>query len=161
KVVGTLGASWIGERGYLGFAVTDHNNRYGLPGHSHEHEHCHPHGNQLHCHSHDDHDHDHHHDHGAWVELNSRRIDVQAAWRPQTSVWKRVRVEASHTEYSRSEIAAGAVTTRFSLRGGQLRLEAEHASLTRWHGLVGLQYHHEQARATGVEAMMPEVDTQT
>ena len=161
KVVGTLGASWIGERGYLGFAVTDHSNTYGLPGHSHEHEHCHPHGNQLHCHSHDDHDHDHHHDHGAWLELNSRRIDVQGEYRPLTSVWQIVRLKASHTEYSHNEIDDDAVTTRFSHRGGQLRLEAEHSPWQRWHGLVGLEYEHEQARATGLEAMMPEVDTQT
>lgn len=37
----TVGASWIGSRGYLGLAVTEQNSRYGLPGHAHEYEDCH------------------------------------------------------------------------------------------------------------------------
>lgn len=159
KVVGTLGASWIGERGYLGVAVTDHNNTYGLPGHSHEYEHCHPHGNQLHCHGH--HEQEHHHEHGAWLKLSSRRMDVQGEYHPLMSAWQTLRLKASHTEYGHNEIDDDTVTTRFSHRGGQLRLEAEHTSWKYWQGIVGLEYEREQARTTGLEAVMPEVDTQT
>ena len=35
---GTLGASWIDERGYIGIAITDRTDEYGLPGHSHDFE---------------------------------------------------------------------------------------------------------------------------
>ena len=37
----TLGASYIGSRGYLGAAYTEQTSRYGLAGHTHEYEGCH------------------------------------------------------------------------------------------------------------------------
>jgi len=77
---GTVGLSWIGERGYLGAAFTKERTEYGIPGHSHEFEGCHPHGDHLHCGGHghdeeegDDHDHEHEHEEGAvpFVKLDS------------------------------------------------------------------------------------------
>src|SRR5699024_8784257 len=47
-----FGASWVGERGFLGAGYSLFNSRYGVPGHVHpEHDHGHDHGH--------DHDHDH------------------------------------------------------------------------------------------------------
>lgn len=60
----TLGASWIGSRGYLGAAFTEQTSRYGLSGHTHEYEGCHPHGDHLHCGGGHDHGHDDDHGHG-------------------------------------------------------------------------------------------------
>src|SRR5690606_8252383 len=63
---GSLGASWIGEHGYLGLAYSYRNDDYGVPGHSHEYEGCHPHGVDLHCGSHEaeeEHEHEHEAEH--------------------------------------------------------------------------------------------------
>ena len=49
---GSVGVSWVGERGYLGAAYTRQTAKYGLPGHNHGFEGCHTHGNHLHCGSH-------------------------------------------------------------------------------------------------------------
>lgn len=65
---GSVGASLVQEKGYIGFAYSNLRSKYGLPGHSHEYEGCHPHGNHLHCGSHDDHDHGHGHDEHAHEE---------------------------------------------------------------------------------------------
>lgn len=45
---GSVGLSWVGERGYLGAAYTRQTAKYGLPGHNHSFEGCHTHGNHLH-----------------------------------------------------------------------------------------------------------------
>jgi hypothetical protein len=49
---GSVGLSWVGERGYLGAAYTRQTAKYGLPGHNHSFEGCHTHGNHLHCGAH-------------------------------------------------------------------------------------------------------------
>lgn len=161
KSIGALGLSWIGNRGYVGFALTDHNNTYGLPAHSHDYEHCHPIGNQLHCHHHEEHDHEHHHGHDALLKLNSRRLDVQGEYRPQASNWQALRLKTSHTEYAHDEMDDDVVVTHFSHRGGQLRLEAEH--LWRGHntGTIGIDYGQEKASSSGLEAVVPAVETQS
>ena len=56
---GSVGLSWVGDRGYLGAAYTRQAARYGLPGHNHSFEGCHTHGTHLHCGAHDDDGHDH------------------------------------------------------------------------------------------------------
>ena len=50
----SIGASWIGDSGFLGLAYSYRDDEYGLPGHAHEYEGCHPHGASLHCGSHDE-----------------------------------------------------------------------------------------------------------
>lgn len=70
-----LGASFIGERGYIGAAYGEQNNRYGLL--AHEHADCHTHGSDWHCggHDDDDDDHDHDHEHGSvpYVDMRQKR----------------------------------------------------------------------------------------
>jgi iron complex outermembrane receptor protein len=83
---GSVGLSWVGERGYLGAAHTRQTAKYGLPGHNHSFEGCHTHGNHLHCGAHagedDGHDHEDH-DHGdvPVVDLRSERFDVRGELR--------------------------------------------------------------------------------
>lgn len=40
STVGTLGASYIGEKGYLGVAYSERKDNYGLVGHNHKFDHC-------------------------------------------------------------------------------------------------------------------------
>ena len=56
SAMGSVGMSWIGDRGFLGLAYTQTESEYGLPGHSHEYEGCHAHLGahpHLHCEEHD------------------------------------------------------------------------------------------------------------
>lgn len=167
---GSLGFSFIGDRGYLGLAYSYRDDDYGLPGHSHEYESCHPHGSALHCgsHSHDndhghDHGHEHSHDHGeghaATAHLRSERIDLRGELRDPLPGFDRLRLRASHTDYRHDERDAGVTATTFTNHGRDLRLELQHQPLGRWHGVVGLQTARSHFESSGVESFVPRTRT--
>jgi iron complex outermembrane receptor protein len=156
---GSLGLSWVGERGYLGVAWSRQQNDYGLPGHSHEYEDCHPHGDHLHCGSHD-HDHDHEHAHGIpHVELDSKRWDLRGELLDPLPGFTRLRLRAAHTDYVHDEIEQEGgehhISTRFRSKAHDGRLELEHAPLAGWRGVVGLQTSRRDFSANGEEAYVP------
>src|SRR5690606_14445380 len=69
-----VGASWVGDRGFLGAGYSLFNSRYGVPGHAHpEHDHDHDHD---HGHDHDD-GHGDHGDHGVHIVMDQRRSEVR------------------------------------------------------------------------------------
>ena len=157
---GSLGLSWIGDRGYLGVAVTQQRSRYGLPGHNHSFEGCHTHGDHLHCGSHEEeegaeHDHDHDHaDGGAvpYVDLRSERWDLRGELRDPFAGFSRLRLRAGVTDYRHDEIEGGAVATRFSNKAHDGRLELEHYPIAGWRGVLGLQTSQRDFSALGEEA---------
>jgi len=164
----TLGASWIGSRGYLGVAVTEQNSTYGLPGHNHEFEECHPHGTDLHCGGHDededDHDHEEEHDHdeaAPWVELENRRVDVRGELNDPFAGVERIRFRGGVTDYAHEEIEGGEVGTRFTNEGHDARVEVEHAPIGGLRGVVGFQTARSDFAAVGEEGFVPESITRT
>jgi iron complex outermembrane recepter protein len=160
----SVGASWIGERGYLGMAYSYRSDIYGLPGHSHEFEGCEADGDQLSCDG-DGHDHDHDHGEGEhtppYVDLDARRIDLRGEYRQPLPGIEKVKVRSSHTDYRHHEIEEGEVGTTFRHKGYETRVEAEHAPIGGWHGVVGFQYADHQFNTQGTEALMPKTDTET
>ena len=160
---GSLGVSWVGERGYLSLAFTRQQNEYGLPGHSHEYEACHPHGNHLHCGHHgeeDEHEHDHD-EHGGtpYVKLDSDRWDLRGELLEPFAGFTRARLRASYTDYGHDEIESeegvDSVGTRFRSKASDARVELEHAPLGGWRGVLGLQTGRRDFRADGDEAYVP------
>ena len=162
---GSVGLSWIGSAGYLGFAVTQQNAKYGLPGHNHDIEGCHPHGDHLHCGGHGhDHDHDHGaaddgHDHEAHapgdvpvVDMTSKRLDVRGELRNPFAGFSVIRMRGGLTDYRHDEIEDGAVSTTFKNKAYDLRLEAQHEPIAGWKGMIGLQSSQRKFSATGAEA---------
>ncbi|QBX37698.1 TonB-dependent receptor [Brevundimonas sp. S30B] len=164
----TLGASWIGSRGYLGAAFTEQQSRYGLPGHSHEYESCHPHGSSLHCggHDHGEDDHDHDHDHGEEghvpvVDLISRRVDLRGELRNPFAGVERVRFRGGYTDYRHDEIDDGEVSTTFTNKGHDLRLEVQHAPIGGLRGVIGVQSSDTDFAAVGAESFIPPSNTKS
>jgi iron complex outermembrane recepter protein len=158
------GASWIGERGYLGAAYTEQRSTYGLPGHTHEYEDCHPHGTHLHCgghgHEHEDHDHGDDEGHGPPViELRSRRVDVRGELTAPFAGVERLRFRGGYTDYAHDEVDDGQVGTTFSNKGHELRLEAQHAPLGPLRGVVGVQTSLSDFAAVGEESFIPKSRT--
>lgn len=156
---GSLGVSWIGDRGYLGLAYTGQRNAYGLPGHSHDFEDCHTHGNHLHCgtHSHDDeedeHEHEEEHGHGVpRVDLRSDRWDLRGEYLDPFAGFSRVRFSAGLTDYRHDEKEGGEVATRFRNKAKDGRLELQHQPLAGWRGVLGLQSSVRDFSALGEEA---------
>jgi len=153
----TLGASFIGARGYLGAAYTEQNNRYGLL--AHEHADCHTHGSDWHCgghghgHGHDDHD----HEHGGvpYVDMQQKRWDLRGELSDPLPGFELARLRVGHSNYQHKEIEGGEVGTRFDNDASDARLELTHQPLFGWRGVLGAQTLRRDFEAAGEEAYVP------
>ena len=156
-----FGLSWIYDRGFTGISYSNRQDQYGLPGHSHEYESCHLHGLSLHCgehdhdeDEHDDHDHDHAHEAGPWIDLKSERYDVRTELDEPFAGFKKLRAQASYTDYQHDEIEEDTIATRFKNKGYDGRLELVHNPLGAWEGVIGTQYGQQKLELTGEEAFL-------
>lgn len=152
---GSLGASWIGERGYLGIAWTRQQNEYGLPGHGGEPEDCQLDGARLDCGSHDEHEEEEEDEDAGdlpYVKLDSERWDLRGEVLEPLAGIASLRLRASKTDYSHDEIEDGVVATRFRSRGNDGRLELEHQPVGGLRGVIGLQTLRRDFSATGEES---------
>lgn len=160
-----VGLSWIYDRGFTGISYSNRQDQYGLPGHSHEYEDCHPHFSghpHLHCGEHDheeDEDvhghegHDHEHGAGPWVDLKSERYDVRTELNDPLAGFKKLRAQASYTDYKHDEKGEEAIT-HFQNKGYDGRLELVHNPIGPWEGVIGTQYGQQKLELTGKEAFL-------
>lgn len=167
---GSVGLSWVGDRGYLGAAYTRQAAKYGLPGHNHSFEGCHTHGNQLHCGAHegeegeDGHDHDHGAEHGdvPVVDLRSERFDIRGELRNPFAGFSALRLRAGVTDYVHDEVEGGAVSTTFKNKAYDTRIELQHEPIAGFKGVIGLQTSQRKFSAEGEEAyVQPTVTRRT
>ena len=156
-----FGLSWIYDRGFTGISYSNRQDQYGLPGRSPEYESCHLHGLSLHCgehdhdeDEHDDHDHDHAHEAGPWIDLKSERYDVRTELDDPFAGFKKLRAQASYTDYQHDEIEEDTIATRFKNKGYDGRLELVHNPLGAWEGVIGTQYGQQKLELTGEEAFL-------
>lgn len=150
----TLGASFIGERGYLGAAYTEQNNRYGLL--AHEHADCHTHGTDWHCGGHGHgHDHDHEHEGVPYVDMQQKRWDLRGELSDPLPGFELARLRVGHSNYQHKEIEGGEVGTRFDNDATDARLELTHQPLFGWRGVLGAQTLRRDFETTGEEAYVP------
>ncbi|ENU85426.1 zinc piracy TonB-dependent receptor ZnuD [Acinetobacter sp. CIP 102129] len=158
-----FGLSWIYDRGFTGISYSNRQDQYGLPGHSHEYESCHLHGLSLHCgehdhdedgHDHEDHDQDHAHEAGPWIDLKSERYDVRTELDEPFAGFKKLRAQASYTDYQHDEIEEDTIATHFKNKGYDGRLELVHNPLGAWEGVIGTQYGQQKLELTGEEAFL-------
>lgn len=166
---GSVGLSWVGDRGYLGAAYTRQAAKYGLPGHNHSFEGCHTHGNHLHCGAHegegeDGHDHDHGAGHGdvPVVDLRSERFDIRGELRNPFAGFSALRLRAGVTDYVHDEVEGGAVSTTFKNKAYDTRIELQHEPVAGFKGVIGLQTSQRKFSAEGEEAyVQPTVTRRT
>ncbi|GGY99916.1 TonB-dependent receptor domain-containing protein [Pseudoduganella plicata] len=161
---GSVGLSWVGERGYIGAAYTKERTDYGIPGHAHEFASCHPHGSHLHCGGHGDedehgHEGEHGHEHGAEVvpavKLDSDRWDVRGEYRDPLAGFSKLRVRAAFTDYRHDELEGDEVATSFRNKAHDVRAELEHLPVAGWRGVIGVQTTRRDFSAQGEEAYVP------
>lgn len=155
---GSVGLSWVGERGYLGAAYTRQTARYGLPGHNHSYEGCHTHGNHLHCGAHGEGEEDGH-DHGGEghgdipvVDLRSERFDIRGELRNPFAGFSALRLRAGVTDYVHDEVEDGTVSTTFKNKAYDTRIELQHAPVGGFKGVFGIQTSERKFSADGEEA---------
>ena len=155
----SLGVSWVGERGFMGFAVSRLDSNYGILGGHHYGAEDHFEEIDLdmdmdHHDDEDDHDEaDHHGEEGRpRIDLGSTRYDFEAsAYEPFSGI-HRIRTRWTYTDYNHDEVEANgdvAVTFLNEEVGG--RVEIVHHPLAGWQGAMGIQYHHKDFSAVGEE----------
>lgn len=157
---GAFGLSWVGSGAYAGFSRSAFDSEYGLPGgHGHEHpgkadqepdpKDVDPVGMPG-------------EEDGVRLDLRQRRWDLAAGAIEPVEGWNNVDLRVSLNDYEHSEIEApGQVGTRYSVEAWEARLEAEHARVAGWHGVVGFQLGEEDFASVGEEAYAPPYQTRT
>ncbi|ALN56710.1 MULTISPECIES: TonB-dependent receptor [Lysobacter] len=142
---GSLGISWVGDRGFLGASYSLFNTRYGVPGHSHEH------GD------------DDGHDHGGeeegeegpvHIEMDQRRTEVRGGLN-DLGPFASLRVKLARTEYTHTEYDGAVPGTVFDNTSTEGRVELVHKPWAGWSGAFGLQFGKRDFRAVGDEAFVP------
>src|SRR6056297_715703 len=132
----SAGASWVGDRGFLGFSWSGSEMTYGLPGHGHEHEE--EHGEEEHGHE----------ERGEYA-LNGAYLEA-------------VKFALGTNDYEHAEIEpSGEIGTLFENDAWQARVEAIHAPIAGWRGAFGLQLDDRDFSAAGEEAFLTPTKTES
>ena len=138
----TLGGSWIGDRGFIGAAVTQFTTNYGIPGHEH------------HADEGEEEEGEHEEEGGVRIDLEQRRFDIKSEL-TDLGFFSLVRLRLGVSDYEHVELEEGEVGTRFENDGFEGRLEANHLPLGRVNGTWGIQTTSNDFVAAGEEAYIP------
>lgn len=135
---GALGASFVGERGYLGVAVSRFLDAYGSPAEPGD-----PAAGEPSVH----------------IGMAQTRHDLKGALRDPVPGIDRLELGAGRTAYRHTEFAGDAAETTFANRATEARLLATHASLGGWRGSFGVHRVSGDFAAFGEEAFVPATRT--
>ena len=179
---GSVGFSFVGDRGFIGLSVSGLNSEYGIPGHGHAHGHDEDdeHEGEL---GHDDEDEDHadddHDDEEAGhdedeelheeeaegtpiADLEQTRIDLEAGLASPFDGVENINLRIGINDYEHLEIEpSGEIGTAFENKAWEARMEMTHAPAGGWRGALGVQLGDREFSVVGEEAFTPPVDTQS
>lgn len=161
---GSIGFSWVGERGFLGFSVNGLENNYGLPAGTHsdghdENEAEAPEGNEE-----EHHDEEEHH-HGdvefVRIDMDKTRYDLKGRYDFVQGPFDTLDVAIGLTDYTHYELeyfedGDVEVGTRFANEGLESRFTLSHSHSESRSGVWGLQITDTEFSAIGEEAFIPE-----
>ena len=132
-----LGGSLLFSHGYAGLSFDDYRNQYGVT--------VEP---------------------DTTIHMQRQRLASAGEWHDADAPVRRVRWQLSSTRYEHQEIeGAGVVGTTFKSRGGEMRVEAEHAPIATSfgpvQGVIGMQLERSNFSALGDEALVPTTHTRS
>ena len=158
---GAIGASYVGERGFFGLAVSTFEAEYGLPGHGHEHGEEHE--DEDHDEGHEGEEHEGGEDEGNPIlDLEQTRIDLEGGLDQPFEGFSSLNFRLGYNDYEHSEIEGnGEVATLFTNEAWEGRLELTHNDWNGIEGVFGIQMSDREFSAIGEEAFVQPVDTST
>ncbi|MDX1252388.1 MAG: TonB-dependent receptor [Gammaproteobacteria bacterium] len=128
---GALGGSYVGERGFLGAAVSRLESLYGVPVGE-----------------------------GAKIDLGQTRTDIAGDLDDPFAGFRKAKIRLGHNDYRHSEVEpSGEIGTVFRNKGLEGRLELLHALFGGWQGALGVQTQERTFSALGPEAVVPTTKT--
>ena len=165
---GTAGFSYVTDRGFIGFSVSELNNEYGLPlgVHTHAHhedEHEDEHENEHHDDYEDEHEGQEEEVKFVRMDLEQTRYDLKGGLN-FTSGWiESLTADIQQTDYQHGEVeyfedGGKEVGTLYANEGSNSRFTLNHAPMGNWTGAWGLQLTDSEFSATGEEAFIAKTD---
>ncbi|MEP6633847.1 MAG: TonB-dependent receptor [Luteimonas sp.] len=135
---GALGASLVGDAGFLGFSAARYDDRYGNPGEP---------GNIANG------------DRGVHLEMFQNRFELKGGINQPFGIFNSLRASIAHTNYEHTEFEGDAVGTKFITEATEGRLELMHRPFGDWIGAIGVQGYTRTFEAIGEEAFVPRTRT--
>ncbi|MEO6519162.1 MAG: TonB-dependent receptor [Pseudoxanthomonas sp.] len=137
---GALGASLLGEWGFLGASVSRFEDDYGNPGEP---------GDVSAA------------ERGVWLKIRQDRYDLKGALSNPWGEGSSLRYSFGHTDYRHTEFEGDEIGTTFLKNADEGRVEAAFGGDSAWKGAVGLQGGDTTFAAIGEEAFVPETRTRS
>lgn len=128
---GTLGASYIGDDGFVGVSVNKLDNNYGVPPDS---------------------------DEFVRIDMHQTRYDLKGELNDPFAGFNKITTHVGYADYDHTEIEDGEPGTRFENEAYEARVEAIHNPYNDWSGAIGLQVADSTFAAIGEEAFIPKSD---
>ena len=125
-----LGASYVWEKGYLGFSYSGVDSTYGTVA-----------------------------EEDVTIELRQRRWDMRGAVYTPTPWIKEINYKLGYSDYDHTEFEGAAVGTKFLIEGYDGRVELLHEKIGLLEGAVGFESQENEFSALGAEAFLPPVQT--
>lgn len=130
---GALGASLVGDAGFVGVSWNRYESEYGIPA-----------------------------EETAFIDMQQDRIDAKGEWRAAGTWLDTLHVAGAHSDYEHTEFEApGEPGTVFQQDAYELRIAADHHWNDDWRGTLGAQYVDTDFAAIGEEAFVPASLTRT
>ena len=133
---GAFGASYVGDRGYIGFLVARYLDNYGNPAEPGDEE-----------------------EGGVTLQLSQTRYDVKGELQQPFPHFDAVRFSVGHVDYKHTEFEGDEVGTIFLNKGNEGRVELVQSQVGGWDGAFGLQFLDREFQAIGEEAFIPKTAT--
>ncbi len=150
---GAIGFSHVGDYGFVGLAVSSYDAEYGLPGgHGHGHEEEEEHEGEE--------EEEEHGEANPTLDLEQTKVDFEAGINAPFAGINSLNLRIGANDYEHTEVeGSGEVGTTFTTEAFEGRLEFVHEEMFGIRGSFGLQYSEREFAASGEEAFVLPVDT--
>ena len=135
---GALGASLLGERGYIGLSISRFLDTYGNPAEPGDAEEG---------------------EAPVRIGMAQTRYDLKGALDTPFAGFEKLEFSATHTDYRHTEFEGDEPATTFTNQVNEGRVLLTHAPLGGWHGAIGMQASNRDFAALGEESFVPPTRT--
>ncbi len=149
----TAGLSYVGDRGFIGFAFHDFSSDYGVPGgHGHEE------GEEEENHDEDEEHEGEEEEELVTIGLAQQRFDVNGRLELD-GFFQQIDLFAGVADYKHTEFEGDEIGTVFTNEGHEIRIEAVQREQNGWQAAYGVQLRKRDFSAIGDEAFVPPTTT--
>ncbi len=158
---GSVGFSFVGERGFVGISTARLGSEYGIPGHVHA-EHGHGEEEDHEEEGEEEEGEEHGEEGTPFIDLEQTRIDFEAGLSDPLPGFSSLNLRLGFNDYMHQELeSSGEVGTAFENDAWEARAELSHSIWAGWTGVIGVQFGDRAFSVAGEEAFTPPVDTRS